>query len=95
VATTDDEGAYFFWAPTAAGVYTITDAEGGLLGTATIDGAAMTNKTIAASVFEKPKKDTNGNGEEDGDFAFNTLAIILVVVVLILVVLMVMMMMKK
>ena len=94
VATTGEDGTFFFWAPAEAMVYTITDADG-LLGTMDASATAMENKTLENTVFTKPKKDDGDNGDGDGDFAFNTLAIVLVVVILILIVLMVMMMMKK
>ncbi len=90
MATTDVEGAYFFWAPADDVCYNIFDVDGKLIGAKVMGADAQANVTKDISLV---KQSTDG-GEEEEDAAMTTISWVLLGVVIVLVLLLVVMAMK-
>jgi hypothetical protein len=85
VATTDADGAYFFWAPEENLAYTIYDTDGALIGTAMIGATAQQNATKDISLV-KVSGGEDPDGEEEG---LTTLSYVFIGIIIVLIIILV------
>jgi predicted CXXCH cytochrome family protein len=88
VATTDAEGAYFFWAPSEDLAYNIYDVDGKLIGASMIGANAQANVTMDIGLEKATGGTVDTNGDDD-DFAFNTLSYVFIGIIVLLIVILV------
>jgi len=86
VATTDADGAFFFYAPADAMTYTIYNDKSELIGATTIGATALTNVTLAAVTLEKQTTeddDGDGGGLDSLSYVFIGIIILLVIILVV------------
>jgi predicted CXXCH cytochrome family protein len=84
VASTDTEGAYFFWASDMDQAYLIYDSEANMIGSAMIGSTAQQNVTKDIEL-EKPAE---GDGDGD-DEALNTLSYVFIGIIVVLIIILI------
>jgi len=85
VATTDADGAFFFYAPTDAMTYTIYNDKSELIGATSIGATAHTNVTLEAVTLEKMSTEDGG---DDGE-GLDTLSYVFIGIIILLVIILV------